>query len=73
MEMVFGVHEPNPGTRCTATGTRPFERISIDLVQLLEQGDRCYNSDKYLFHMVNQDSKWHEGSCMSDKSKATLT
>jgi hypothetical protein len=37
--------------------TRPFERISIDLVQLLEQGDRCYNGDKCLFHMVDQDSK----------------
>jgi hypothetical protein len=53
--------------------TRPFERISIDLVQLLEQGDRCYNGDKYLFHMVDQDLRWHEGSCMSDKSKASLT
>jgi hypothetical protein len=53
--------------------TRPFERISIDLVQLLEQGDRCYNGDKYLFHMVDQNTKWHEGSCMPDKTEATLT
>jgi hypothetical protein len=25
--------------------TQPFERISIDLVQLLERGEHCYNSD----------------------------
>jgi hypothetical protein len=53
--------------------TRPFQRISIDLIQLLEQGERCYNGDKYLFHMVDQNTKWHEGSCMPDKTKATLT
>ncbi|KAI1663301.1 Pol protein [Pyrenophora tritici-repentis] len=53
--------------------TRPFERISIDLVQLLERGEHCYNGDQYLFHMVDQDTKWHEGSCMPDKTKATLT
>ena len=53
--------------------TRPFERISIDLVQLLERGEQCYNGDQYLFHMVDQDTKWHEGSCMPDKTKATLT
>jgi hypothetical protein len=53
--------------------TRPFECISIDLVQLLEQGDRCYNGDKYFFHIVDPDTKWHEGSCMLDKTKATLT
>ncbi|PWO19952.1 flavin-binding monooxygenase protein, partial [Pyrenophora tritici-repentis] len=53
--------------------TRPFQRTSIDLIQLLERGERCYNGDQYLFHMVDQDSKWHEGSCMPDKTKATLT
>ncbi|KAI0612592.1 rve domain-containing protein [Pyrenophora tritici-repentis] len=53
--------------------TRPFQRISIDLIQLLERGERCYNGDQYLFHMTDQDSKWHEGSCMPDKTKATLT
>jgi hypothetical protein len=53
--------------------TRPFQRISIDLIQLLEQGERCYNGDKYLFHIVDQNTKWHEGSCVLDKTKATLT
>jgi hypothetical protein len=53
--------------------TRPFQRISIDLIQLLEQGERCYNGDQHLFHMADQDSKWHEGSCMPDKTKETLT
>ena len=33
--------------------TRPFQRISINLIQLLEQGERCYNSDKYLFYIVD--------------------
>lgn len=25
--------------------TRPFERLSIDIVQLMKRGDQCYNSD----------------------------
>ncbi|KAJ8113219.1 hypothetical protein OPT61_g4598 [Boeremia exigua] len=53
--------------------TRPFERISIDLIQLLERGKHCYNGDQYLFHMVDQNTKWHEGCCIPDKTKSTLT
>ncbi|KAJ8115207.1 hypothetical protein OPT61_g3085 [Boeremia exigua] len=53
--------------------TRPFERISIDLIQLLKRGKHCYNGDQYLFHMVDQNTKWHEGCCIPDKTKSTLT
>jgi hypothetical protein len=32
--------------------TRPFERLAIDLVQLRKTGERCYNSDVWLFYAV---------------------
>lgn len=52
--------------------TRPFYRIGIDLIQLQERGERCYNGDQWLLHAVDQNSKWHEGTCLVDKSGATL-
>ena len=52
--------------------TRPFERIAIDLVYLVPQGEECYNGDKYALHAVCQFSKWHEISCVPDRLKATL-
>ncbi|KAF2726484.1 hypothetical protein EJ04DRAFT_453274, partial [Polyplosphaeria fusca] len=39
---------------------KPFEQISIDLIQLRKTGKACYNGDKWLFHCVDQYSKWHE-------------
>jgi hypothetical protein len=42
-------------------------------VQLLEQIKQGYNGDQYLFHIIDQDTKWHEGCCIPDKTKATLT
>ena len=53
--------------------TQPFQRISIDLIQLLERGECCYNGDQYLFHAFDQHTKWHEGCCIPNKTKATLT
>ena len=32
--------------------TKPFERIAIDLVYLVPQGEECYNGDKYALHAV---------------------
>jgi hypothetical protein len=52
--------------------TQPFERIAIDLVYLVPQGEQCYNGDKYALHAVCQFSKWHEISCHSNRLKATL-
>ncbi|KAI1507549.1 Pol protein [Pyrenophora tritici-repentis] len=52
--------------------TRPFERIAIDLVYLVPQGEECYNGDKYALHAVCQFSKWHEISCLPNRLKTTL-
>jgi hypothetical protein len=52
--------------------TRPFYRIGIDLIQLQEQGEQCYNGDQWLLHAVDQNAKWHEGTCLPDKSGPTL-
>jgi hypothetical protein len=52
--------------------TRPFERIAIDLIYLVPQGEECYNGDKYALHAVCQFSKWHEISCLHNRLKATL-
>ena len=52
--------------------TKPFERIAIDLVYLVPQGEECYNGDKYALHAVCQYSKWHEISCIPNRLKSTL-
>ena len=52
-----------------APATRPFERISIDIIHLLPTGKQCYNRDKYLIHAVCQYSKWHEGETMEHKDR----
>jgi hypothetical protein len=52
--------------------TRPFERIAIDLIYLVPQGEECYNGDKYALYAVCQFSKWHEISCLHNRLKATL-
>jgi hypothetical protein len=52
--------------------TQPFERIAIDLIYLVPQGDECYNGDKYGLHAVCQFSKWHEISCLPNRLKTTL-
>lgn len=53
--------------------TRPFERISVDLIQLRKTGEACYNGDKWLIHFVDQYTKWHEARSLRNKDKATLT
>ncbi|KAF2022436.1 hypothetical protein EK21DRAFT_11803, partial [Setomelanomma holmii] len=52
--------------------TRPFYRIGMDLIQLQERGEQCYNGDQWLLYAVGQDTKWHEGTCLPDKSAPTL-
>jgi len=50
----------------------PFYRIGIDLVQLRERNERCYNGDLWMLHAVCPYSKWHEAACLPNKSSATL-
>lgn len=51
---------------------RLFYRIGMDLVQLRERNERCYNGDLWMLHAVCQYSKWHEVCCLADKSSGTL-
>ena len=51
---------------------RPFYRLGVDLVQLRERTERCYNGDLWMFHAVDQYSRWHEACCLPDKSSVTL-
>jgi hypothetical protein len=51
---------------------RPFYRIGMDLVQLRERNERCYNGDLWMLHAVCLYSKWHEAACLPDKSSGTL-
>jgi hypothetical protein len=52
--------------------TQPFERIAIDLVYLVPQGEQCYNGNKYALHAVCQYPKWHKISCLPNRLKSTL-
>ena len=51
---------------------RPFHRLGMDLVQLRERTERCYNGDLWMLHAVCPYSKWHEACCLPDKSSGTL-
>jgi hypothetical protein len=51
---------------------RPFYRLGMDLVQLRERNERCYNGDLWMIHAVCPYSKWHEAACLPDKSSVTL-
>jgi hypothetical protein len=51
---------------------RPFYRLGMDLVQLRERNERCYNGDLWMLHAVCPCSKWHEAACLADKSSVTL-
>jgi hypothetical protein len=44
---------------------RPFYRIGMDLVQLRERNERCYNGDLWMLHAVCPYSKWHEAACVT--------
>ncbi|KAI1521318.1 rve domain containing protein, partial [Pyrenophora tritici-repentis] len=54
------------------TNTTPFYRVGIDLVQLLPQGEACYNGDKYAFHAICHSIKWHEVTTIPNRQKSTL-
>jgi hypothetical protein len=41
--------------------TQPFERIAIDLVYLVPQGEECYNGDKFALHAVRV--QWVDHKC----------
>jgi hypothetical protein len=52
--------------------SRPFYRLGMDLVQLRERNERCYNGDLWVLHAVRPCSKWHEAACLADKSSVTF-
>jgi hypothetical protein len=50
----------------------PFYRLGMNLVQLRERNEHCYNGDLWMLHAVCPCSKWHEAACLADKSSVTL-
>jgi hypothetical protein len=52
--------------------TKPFERLSIDIVQLQPTGEECLNGDKYGGHSVDQYTKWHEAETFPSRSKPVV-
>jgi hypothetical protein len=52
--------------------SRPFYRLGMDLVQLRERNERCYNGELWVLHAVCPCSKWHEAACLADKSSVIL-
>ena len=56
----------------TEKAQRPFFRISVDLVQLLARPGETLGGEKYLFHLVDEHSGWHEGVCLLDRRAETL-
>jgi hypothetical protein len=52
--------------------TTPFHCVSINLVQLLPQGEACYNGDKYAFHAICYLIKWHDFTTVLNLQNSTL-
>jgi hypothetical protein len=48
-------HRPRADKAC-----RPFYRIAIDIIQLQERGEVCYNGDVWTLHAVCEYTKFHE-------------
>ncbi|KAF1828654.1 hypothetical protein BDW02DRAFT_584321 [Decorospora gaudefroyi] len=51
---------------------RPFYRISIDMIQLQEHREVCYNSDVWALHAVCEYTKFHEICTLRNRHKATV-
>lgn len=56
----------------TDQACRPFYRISIDIIQLQERGDDCYNGDVWALHAVCEYTKFHEICTLRNRHKATV-
>jgi hypothetical protein len=41
---------------------RPLYRVSVDIIQLIPQGEACLNGDRLARYSVDQYSKWHKAS-----------
>jgi hypothetical protein len=50
-----------------------FFRISVDVIQLVPQGEACLNGDRWAGHSVDQYSKWHKASTFPQRSKPFLS
>jgi hypothetical protein len=56
----------------TDKACRPFYRISIDIIQLQERGEVCYNGDVWALHAVCEYTKVHEICTLRNRHKATV-
>lgn len=51
---------------------RPFYRIIIDIIQLQERGETCYNGDVWVLHAVCEYTKLHEICTLKNRQKTTV-
>jgi hypothetical protein len=56
----------------TDKACRPFYRISIDIIQLQERGEVCYNGDVWALHAVCEYTKLHEICTLRNRHKTTV-
>ena len=51
---------------------RPFYRVGLDLIQLRNNGEECYNGDKYALHAVCQYCSYHMARTLKNRSRAVV-
>jgi hypothetical protein len=56
----------------TDKACRPFYRIAVDIIQLQERGESCYNGDVWALHAVCEYTKLHEICTLKDQHKTTV-
>jgi hypothetical protein len=56
----------------TDKACRPFYRIAVDIIQLQERGESCYNGDVWALHAVCEYTKLHEICTLKDQHKTTI-
>ena len=51
---------------------RPFYRIIVDIIQLENHGESCYNGDIWALHAVCEYTKLYENCTLKDRHKITV-
>ena len=52
--------------------TKPFYRVHIDVVYIINMADQCWNGDRYAFHAIDEYTKWHHLVTSKDKTKNSI-
>ena len=65
-------HQVSRRTEPEHPAIKPFERISMDLIQLVPLNEPCYNGDRYTIHAICTKSKYHISVNLPNKSQKEL-